>query len=58
MVLTGKNKNGDVLRVRCVCMDELVTPSRAFYNYDWLAEVDTLDEARAVYRQHLQDSRR
>lgn len=39
-------------RVRCKCMAEYRNVSDRYYNYDWLAEVETLEEAIEVYRRH------
>jgi hypothetical protein len=54
MVLTGKGKDGDVLRVRCKCMAEYRNVSDRYYNYDYIAEVTDLDAAREVYDRHLE----
>jgi len=53
-VLTGKpNSNGKILRVRCTCMAEYKDVSTRYYNYDPLAEVTSIEDAKKAYADHL-----
>jgi hypothetical protein len=57
LILTAKpGSNGKVLRVRCKCMAEYRNVSDHYYNYDWIAEVGTVEEVLVVYRKHLEES--
>jgi len=53
MIVTGKSKNGNILRVRCKCWAEYRNVSDRYYAYDWLAEVRTLEDALRVWKAHM-----
>jgi hypothetical protein len=54
LVLTfTPNSNGRKIRVRCRCMAEYRNVSLRYFNYDWLADVETLEEVKQIYHAHL-----
>lgn len=56
LVLTGTpGTNMRKVRVRCRCMAEYRSVSLHYYNYDWIADVETLEEAKQVYAAHLKE---
>lgn len=44
---------GKLLRVRCKCMAEYKNVSDRYFTFDWLGDVTSLAEARALYDHHL-----
>jgi hypothetical protein len=54
LVLTfTPRSNGCKIRVRCRCMAEYRNVSLHYYNYDWLADVETIEEIKQIYEAHL-----
>lgn len=57
LVVTGAPRsNGKLLLVRCACRAQVADPSPRYYNFDWLARVGSLEEAKVAYRAHLAEA--
>lgn len=49
------NSNAKVLNVRCSCMSQVVRPSPRFTGYDKLGQAESLPEAIAIWKAHVEN---